>query len=973
MTGAWQSDQVALAESQTADLPEAPLYSGLIWSEPAPSTQEIRINIEGDTVSLPGERYEALVQFPSGLPQEVSDYYSPAALADSGWASYDVFDSADGVDYVFYHESGTYVSVQYFNCPDVPSSICLAVWQSEQTAPLDVTPGGSDVSGDVTTAGDFGKISPGNGSTGLDPKSTKISWETYVGADKYKYCVKLGSACPDDGEDWLSTYNKSITFTNLAYDKTYYWQVKATTCELCVPKDWVYADDNTQWTFKTKSGTGTQVTILGNAGVGGAILKYTDGTQKQVTANTSGAYSLNVSYNWTGTVTPTKPGYIFTPASASFTNLTAPQTIQNFTVTAIYTISGNAGQPGVTLSYVAGTPKTVVSDGNGNYSIAVNQGWSGTVTPSKIGYVFTPANRTYANLSGNQAGQNYTATVATYTISGNAGAAGVTLSYISGTPKSVVSDGSGNYSIPVPHGWSGTVTPSKPGYIFTPPNRTYSNVTANQAVQDYTAKQIYIISGNADVAGVTLTYSDGSTKTVTSQVDGSYLLGILGGWTGTITPTHECFTFSPASRNYTNLASNLENQDFSATVKASCADVDVLAGGNLQGRFGLPSQGSTRASFAQLSSGPVQIDSTNALSLIAAERVVFKANNVPTSFSELMGLPNAQLDTTYWLPWYNNLELNTQLRIANVSNSTATVRLFIHGNEMVSGCSPSNSPYTLTAGASLRVSCNINNGPVKVESNQNIVVAERVVYSTNGQQTSYSEMMALPHSQVSTTFWLPWYNNVDLDTQLRFANVSSQPATVNISIAGQPVNGNPFLLQPGQSSRVSLGGISNGPVKIESNQNIVASERVIYKVNGVDTSYSEMMALPSSQVDTTYWLPWYNNTGDLDTQLRFANLNTTQQATVRIFIGGQEMNGSPFTLQPGQSTRVSLAGISDGPVEVQSTQDLIVAERVVYKVSGVGTSFTEMMALPNSQLDSSYWFPWYNNVEMDSQLRFGRP
>jgi hypothetical protein len=50
---------------------------------------------------------------------------------------------------------------------------------------------------------------------------------------------------------------------------------------------------------------------------------------------------------------------------------------------------------------------------------------------------------------------------------------------------------------------------------------------------------------------------------------------------------------------------------------------------------------------------------------------------------------------------------------------------------------------------------------------------------------------------------------------------------------------------------------------------MVSAERVIYKVNNVDTSFSEMMALAASQLDTLYWLPWYNNV-DLDTQLRFA-------------------------------------------------------------------------------------------------------
>jgi hypothetical protein len=39
-------------------------------------------------------------------------------------------------------------------------------------------------------------------------------------------------------------------------------------------------------------------------------------------------------------------------------------------------------------------------------------------------------------------------------------------------------------------------------------------------------------------------------------------------------------------------------------------------------------------------------------------------NNLPTSFSEMMALPDSQLDTLYWLPWYNNIDLDSQLRIA---------------------------------------------------------------------------------------------------------------------------------------------------------------------------------------------------------------------------------------------------------------------------------------------------------------------
>ena len=971
-TGAWQSDHAALAKSQAASLPDIPLYPGLTWSDPAVSTRDIRISINGDSISRSGERYEALTKFDSGLPQDVLDYYSNKELAKSGWTSYDAFDGSDGIHYVFYHESGVYLSVEFLKCADAPSSTCLAVWKSEQVQPTPTAPGTTSEPGSGGEKTTFGKISPTDGQTGLDPTSTTLSWQAYPGADKYKYCVNEGSACARDDTDWTSTYSRSVTLTNLGFNRLYYWHVKATTCELCVPKPWYYSDNDTPWRFRTRTGTGNQVTILGNAGVGGAVLSFTDGIARSVTADSTGAYSLRVSYNWTGTVTPSKSGYIFSPVSASFTNLIAPQTIQNFSATAVYVISGNAGLPGVTLSYVNGTPRTVVSDANGNYSIPVLGGWSGTVTPSKTSYVFSPASRTYTNISANQTGQNYTATLATFTISGNTGVAGVTLRYTYGTPRSVQSDGSGNYSITVPYNWSGTVTPSKIGYLFAPVNRTYSNVVANQVGQNYAAIPLYSISGNAGVAGATLSYTDGTPRTVLSQVDGSYSLTVPAGWSGSVTPTHACFTFSPASRNYTNLASNQPSQDFAPTVKAGCADVSVLVSGANQGRFGLASQGSARASFRNLSGGPVKIASSNAISLMAAERVIFKANNINTSYSEMMGLPNSQLDNTYWLPVYNSVDLDSQLRIANVSSSTATVHLYIHGIERTSGCSPSNSPFTLAAGATLRVSCTgINDGPVKIVSNQNIVAAERMVYNVNGVNTSYSEMMALPNSQLNTTYWLPWYNNVDLDTQLRFANVSASPATVHISIGGQEVNGSPFILQPGGSNRVSLAGVSSGPVKIESNQNIVASERVIYRVNNVSTSYSEMMALPNSQANTIHWLPWYNNV-DLDTQLRIANVSGSP-ATVHVFIGGQEVNGSPLVLQPGESNRISAGGVSDGPVKIQSDQNIVVSERVIYRVNNVNTSFSEMMALPNSLLDTIYWWPWYNNADIDTQLRFGRP
>jgi len=194
-----------------------------------------------------------------------------------------------------------------------------------------------------------------------------------------------------------------------------------------------------------------------------------------------------------------------------------------------------------------------------------------------------------------------------------------------------------------------------------------------------------------------------------------------------------------------------------------------------------------------------------------------------------------------------------------------------------------------------------------------------------------------------------------------------------IKVAINGVEMGPYFPLPSESQRLSYTGVNTGPMKITHSDNVLitAAERVIYKINNIPTSFSEMMVLPDSQLDTTYWLPWYNNM-DLDTQLRFGNVSTAT-ATVHVSIGGLPMAGSPFTLALGTSTRVNFVGINNGPVKIESNVNIVAAERVIYQINNIPTSFSEMMALPASQLNVTYWLPWYNNVDLDTQLRFGIP
>ncbi len=77
------------------------------------------------------------------------------------------------------------------------------------------------------------------------------------------------------------------------------------------------------------------VTISGNAGIGGATLSYTDVTTKTATADAGGNYSFAVPYNWSGTVRPYFQYHLFTPAFITYTAVITDQVNQDYTAWAL--------------------------------------------------------------------------------------------------------------------------------------------------------------------------------------------------------------------------------------------------------------------------------------------------------------------------------------------------------------------------------------------------------------------------------------------------------------------------------------------------------------------------------------------------------------------------------------------------------------------------------------------------------------
>jgi hypothetical protein len=215
------------------------------------------------------------------------------------------------------------------------------------------------------------------------------------------------------------------------------------------------------------NGTGTSVTLTQN----GIVIA-------NATADMSGSYAFPGIGNGTYSITPSKPGFTFTPTSQNVTISGANQTVPAFTATAsTWTISGTVSPTtagvGTLLTLSGAAAATATADASGNYTFVGLPNGNYVVTPTKSGYTFTPTGVAVSISGANVAGVNFTATaVPTWSISGMVSPASLgagTLLTLSGTPSGTTTvDTSGNYLFTgLPNG-AYTITPSKTGYTFSP-------------------------------------------------------------------------------------------------------------------------------------------------------------------------------------------------------------------------------------------------------------------------------------------------------------------------------------------------------------------------------------------------------------------------------------------------------------------------------------------------------------------------
>ncbi len=149
---------------------------------------------------------------------------------------------------------------------------------------------------------------------------------------------------------------------------------------------------------------------LGAAGSGATVALSGSKTASTI-ADGSGNYTFTALANGSYTVTPTKSGYSFSPASLAVTVNGANITGTNFTAAAqTWGISGGLGTSGsgATVALTGASTASVTADASGNYTFTGLANGSYTVTPTKNGFAFSPTSLAVTVNGANVTGVNFT-------------------------------------------------------------------------------------------------------------------------------------------------------------------------------------------------------------------------------------------------------------------------------------------------------------------------------------------------------------------------------------------------------------------------------------------------------------------------------------------------------------------------------------------------------------------------------------
>ncbi len=326
-------------------------------------------------------------------------------------------------------------------------------------------------------------------------------------------------------------------------------------------------------------------------GIGDVILSFSNNGGTTI-ANSQGYYSKTVNHGWSGTVIPVKDCHTFTDASKSYTNITSDISNQDYTgnqtfITAsVETYSGcgeatgsvrvNTNIPGMKTFYLLGDDCSIIAswtDSTAYHDFTeIDDGiYRGKVIKDDCSSDCSPSQDLI----------NTSAPLATITVTPDVGTGTITVSSNDSANQTFYLYNSSGIQLDA-------ATVYADHYDFTGvPDGTYKGkVEREGCISDYSEEQTltnlsstFTISGyiktsvGSGIDGATLSFSNNGGTVITDSL-GYYSKTVNYGWSGTVTPSKDCYTFS-AAKNYVNFTANMPNQDYTGTSVSIIVSVSV--------------------------------------------------------------------------------------------------------------------------------------------------------------------------------------------------------------------------------------------------------------------------------------------------------------------------------------------------------------------------------------------------------------
>jgi hypothetical protein len=324
--------------------------------------------------------------------------------------------------------------------------------------------------------------------------------------------------------------------------------------------------------------------------------------------------------------------------------------------------------------------------------------------------------------------------------------------------------------------------------------------------------------------------------------------------------------------------------------------------------------------------------------------------------------------STVYLNWFDN---------ASAGMVADNIHILNAGTKPFSGCVTVGGGPGVTFGVSggqetyVTMPAGTYGGPVRVTITAMLDQAVMLASQRVQFHSSFNELRAADPSQALTTGYFNWYDKASpgmLNDNIHVLNPGTATANVTVSLPGAASQ--VVAVGAGAEAYVSFPqGTMGGPVKVSSDQPVLASQRVQF-----DQSFSEEWAQSAAQAVTLNYFSWFDRTSPgvaydnihlLNPGTIAANATISMACSLPVTIvipPGGESHGTipagtlcthPINCVPPLQCGVPMGG----PLAVRSDQPLLASQRVQFY-----SSFDEIWAAGTAQAATTSHFNWYDRA-----------